>query len=289
MGHHKSILLVTAAVFVTAVGLALWFKEPRPVAVVPTDQLVVTALDVGQGDAILLRTPRGDDVLIDGGPNAGVVRRIEEHLPPSDRTIELVVLTHPDLDHVGGLPAVARSYRIERVLETAVRGSSRAAREWEAALAAEGAAVTIAKAGTQIDLGAVQLRVLWPEGDLDSQTKNRNDTSVVIETTYGQTRLLFPGDISSTVEARLVATGTLDDVDLLKVPHHGSSSSSSAAFLDAVQPEFAIISVGRDNRYGHPHAAVLRRYDRRGASLYRTDEQGDMTVVSDGKSLRVAP
>lgn len=288
--HRRSLALVVV-LGVAAVGslaVALWLRAPASSGgAVATTTLRVSVLDVGQGDAILLRTPRGDDVLIDGGPNRSVLAALERHLPPADRTIELVVLTHPEIDHVGGLPAVAETYRIAQVLETTVRGTSRAATDWERAVGEEGSRVVTARAGTEVDLGGVELTVLWPETDPAADTASRNETSVVLEVRYGATSFLFTGDISSKVEERLVMTHSLSDVDVLKVPHHGSRTSSSEAFIDAATPEVAVISVGRNNSYHHPHPTTLRRYEQRKIRVFRTDLDGDVELLSDGTGVTV--
>lgn len=268
----------------TVVAVVLWLGRQEG------GQWRLVVLDVGQGDAILLQTPDGSDVLVDGGPDdpragRGVVERLAQYLPPSDRTLELVVLTHPDADHVGGLPAVAEHFQIERVLETAVRSTSRADRAWEAALDAQQTVRLEATSGQVITIGGVTLTVLWPPADTPADAEPRNDTSVVLHVRYGEIDVLLTGDISDDVEQRLVTTGVLPDVEVLKVPHHGSISSSSEEFLDVLQPEYALISVGQSNRYGHPHPVVLRRFQQRGIEIWRTDVEGDVVMVSDGEKI----
>ncbi len=277
----RRVVLTTVVVAVScALALALWLSpESEP------EVLRLTALDVGQGDAILLQTPNGSDVLVDGGPDDRVRQQLSRHLPAADRTIELVVLTHPDLDHVGGLPAVARSYRIERVLETGVRSTSQADAAWVSEVTKQGSERIQAQAGQRLEIDGVWFDVLWPDASTDLATPKRNETSVVLRVTYGATSFLLTGDISSDVEARMVQTGTLTDVDVLKAPHHGSISSSSEEFLDAVKPETAMISVGKKNRYGHPHPVVVRRLVKRGIRVLRTDEVGDVVCESDGERV----
>ncbi|MBI4092302.1 MAG: MBL fold metallo-hydrolase [Candidatus Kerfeldbacteria bacterium] len=267
---------------VCAAALFFWLGPPVPES---GHGLRVIALDVGQGDAILIRTPNGEDVLIDGGPDSRVVERLSANLPASDRTIELVVSTHADLDHVGGLADVAGHYRIDRVLETGVRSGSGADRRWVEAMKQQKTEVTTVRAGTTFVIDGTRFDVLWPQTEADLEVKKRNNTSVVLELTYGSTSFLFTGDIESEVEERLVASGTLPDVDVLKVPHHGSISSSSQEFIEAVKPEYAVISVGKNNKFGHPHPVVVRRLEQRGVKIWRTDEDGDVVISSDGKSI----
>lgn len=279
----RSIVLRLAALSAVCAA-ALWFWLGSSV-----QDLRVVVLDVGQGDAILIRTPGNNDILIDGGPDGRVVERLSANLPGWDKTLELVVLTHPDLDHVGGLPEVAQSYTIERVLETEVRSPGVADTAWERELAQQHAQRLLARAGTALALDRVKLEVLWPQSEKDLETKQRNDTSVVVRLTYGETSWLLTSDISSAVEERLVQSGTLTDVDVLKVPHHGSISSSSQEFLEAVKPEVAVISVGKRNKFGHPHPVVVRRLKQRGANVLRTDEIGDVVCQSNGQDIQCNP
>lgn len=280
---HVRDFVLRIVIVIAAVGSALFFWVEPAFRFYPSQQLLkVTALDVGQGDAILIQTPRGDDVLIDGGPDDQVVERLAASLPAADRGIELVILTHPDLDHVGGLGAVAAHYHIDRVLETEVRSFSTGDRAWEQEISEQHSERLTARAGMVLHLDQVAFEVLWPQSAQDLKTKKRNDTSVVIRVTYGKTSFLFTGDMTSYVEERLNHSGTLTDVDVLKVPHHGSITSSSEEFLDAVKPEITLISVGKNNTYGHPHPVVVRRLKQRGMKVLRTDEVGDVTIISDG-------
>ncbi|MBI5405164.1 MAG: MBL fold metallo-hydrolase [Candidatus Kerfeldbacteria bacterium] len=255
----------------------------------PPESLRLVVLDVGQGDAILIRTPSGSDILIDGGPDGSVVPALERHLPPADRTLELVVLTHPDLDHVGGLPDVAKHFQIERVIETRRRSQSQADRRWEAALAEQGSQVIDVAAGDRLTVDEVQFDVLWPEAGRSLESMPTNDTSVVMLVTYQDDTLLLTGDIGLDVEDRLLQTGGLEAVDVIKVPHHGSISSSSAEFLSALRPTTALISVGSGNAFGHPHPVVLRRYEQHEARVFRTDLAGDVVCESRGQGFSCIP
>jgi competence protein ComEC len=288
MSLRKIVVTVAGVAAICAVAVSFWIRVPESQQ--HEGFLRVTFLDVGQGDAILMQTPGGNDVLIDGGsPGGNVVRELERHLPKSDRTIELVVLTHPDIDHVGGLPDVAARYRIGRVLETSVRSDSRADQAWEQEVKKQKSKVMEARAGMTMELDEVRLSVLWPQETADLETKNRNDTSVVVQVKYGTTSWLLTGDISTVVEDRLAASNTLTDIDVLKVPHHGSATSWSDAFMDAVKPEYAVIQVGKGNPYGHPNGEIVKKYEGQGVQIYRTDEGGDVEMVSDGKQLTVSP
>lgn len=266
---------------VSVVGLCLWNGHTRDGVV------TVTALDVGQGDAILLRTPHGSDVLIDGGaPDSGVVAHLAAHLPPSDHDLELVVVSHPDSDHVGGLADIAAHYRIDRYLDSGMTSTSTAYQNWKMAVDAQQATHLIARYGLTIDIDGVSCVVLWPGTDADLKDASSNDTSVVLRCIYSTTSFLFTGDATENVEARLLQRHELSATDVLKVSHHGSIYSSSSAFLDVLMPKFALVSVGAGNGYGHPHALILERLRTRGAVILRTDELGDVSVTSDGTAVR---
>lgn len=281
MFERKFIVLrATGVLLAGLIAIFVWTGRPDNV-------LRITVMDVGQGDAILITTPGGNDILIDGGPDSRTVEALRRNLPPSDNELELVVLTHPDLDHVGGLPDVADRYRIDRVLETSVRSPGIADQRWERAIDQQASERLVAFSGDVLHVDHVTLTILWPTKDTDLTKLNRNDTSIVVLLEYGSSSFLLSGDIEAGVEERLLQLGELRDVDVLKVPHHGSITSSTDAFLDTVKPEIAVISDGRNNKFGHPHPVVLRRLVGRGVKVLRTDEAGDVVMKSDGARVTV--
>lgn len=276
---------IRIGIFMAAGMVAIFFWSGRT-----HSGLIFVALDVGQGDALYLRTPGGNDILVDGGPaNGHVVEALERYMSPSNRTLELVVLTHPDADHVGGLPAVAEHFGIQRVLETDVRASSTAVRRWSEAVTGQSSQVMLAQAGSVIQVDDVRLTVLWPEADAEAVARTRNDTSVVLRVDYGSTSFLLTGDIETVIEDRLMQLGSASDIDVLKVGHHGSITSTSQAFLDVVKPEIAVVSVGTGNAFGHPHPVVVRRLERAGTEVLRTDERGDVVLKSNGQDVYFSP
>jgi len=269
---------------IVVVCVSLWFWERSSGG---TGALSVTALDVGQGDAILIRTPHGADILIDAGPPSGhVVEKLGAHLSPSDREIELVVVSHTDADHIGGLADVAAHYRIGRVLDAGTSSSNPTYAKWLGALDDRHVERMTARAGVTVNIDGVRCSVVWPGSDADLVKASVNDTSVIVELAYGTTSFLFTGDAGAEVEARMLQRQAVHHVDVLKVAHHGSVYSSSVEFLDAVKPTFAIASVGRGNSYGHPHGIVIDRLKARGAEVLRTDEMGDVRLESDGEEVR---
>lgn len=253
-------------------GLAAWTHfYPRE------NQLI--ALDVGQGDSILIRTAGGRNVLIDGGPDNSVVYRLGRYIPFFDRQIDLVVLTHPEADHVTGLVEVLRRYRVERIWATGVLHTLPAYQAFWEEVRLQGILVESARRGRTVEIQGLFLEVLWPEDKIwgNEFLEGLNKTSVVIKASFGKRKALLSGDLPKEEEALLVERygGALRS-GLLKVGHHGSKTSTSLLFLDAVRPQWGVISVGKDNRFGHPHYRVLRNLARAQVRVVRTDEEGDV-------------
>ncbi len=247
----------------------------------PDQNLHLNVLDVGQGDSILITTPLNLRILVDGGPDLSLLERLGDELPFFDRRIDLLILTHSDSDHVTALPEVLRRYNVSRVL---LSGTAPTASRYSAfldAMAASGTEVIFADAEHDLDLGeGIVLDVLWPITSLLSEEmKKPNNASVVAKLTWNDHSLLLTGDIEKQVEQELLRHGTDLSADYLKVPHHGSKTSSSTGFLLAVDPDLALISVGRENTFGHPHPDVLSRYERLGIEVRRTDVEGGISLV----------
>jgi len=271
-----------------AVALLLLLALGTQLTKLPDGKLHVYALDVGQGDSILIRTPRGATVLIDGGPDPLLLKmRLGRVLPMWHRQIDLVVATHADSDHLAGLVSLPRRYRLGGVLQPPDMGGDALAQAWEQQLQEAGVAVATALRGQSLTLDSgITLEVLHPGHELVSQ-QNRNENSVVLLLTMGDFRMLLTGDIESEAERELSQLGLVAPVTVLKVAHHGSPSSSSEAFLAACQPQIAVISVGAENRVGHPSYAVLERLSMAGARILRTDDLGTVELVTDGQRLWV--
>jgi competence protein ComEC len=266
-----------------SIALLVWLA----VLSLPDGRLHVAFLDVGQGDAVLITTPRGRQILVDGGPSPGAVLwRMGRHMPFWDRSLDLVVNTHPDADHLAGLPEVLARYRVSRVLVSDVESESALYAAWEAALAGEGAEVLPARAGDRLALDeGVWLDVLHP-GRVSAGDKF-NDHSVVARLAFGRVSFLLPGDVEAGVEQKLAAAPASLAATVLKAPHHGGDTSSTGPFLAAVDPQVAVISVGADNRFGHPSPEVLVRYAELGIPVLRTDERGTIELSTDGDRLWV--
>ena len=247
--------------------------------------LTVSFLDVGQGDAILIESPTGNQVLIDGGAGRQVLRSLGQEIPFYDRTLDLIIASHPDADHIGGLVFVLERYGVTGVVAGKDKAVTDVFYAFTEAVVKEEAIVVEATSGTRFLLGGgAVLDILWPDSSLD--TTDRNDGSIVALLRFEETSFLLTGDISSKIEDYLVQRFSSEiDIDVLKLAHHGSNTSSSDYFLLATSPEWAVISAGKDNRYGHPHDEVVERLEGRSISYTETAKKGNITFVSDGQSI----
>lgn len=252
----------------------------------PDGKLHVVFFDVGQGDAIFIQTPQGQQILIDGGPSpTTILAALGRGLPFWDRSLDLVILTHPEEDHLTGLIPVLERYKIGQILHSGQPGTTPAYTRWQELIEQKGIEIQPAQAGMQIDLGGgLWLDVLHPGAELMAGTDSDvNNNSVVVRLVMGEASFLFTGDIEEEAEETILASGQALASTVLKVPHHGAGTSSSARFLERVRPQLAVISVGRDNRFGHPSPETLQRLEKRRISILRTDQNGTIEVVTDGK------
>ncbi|MEO8463549.1 MAG: ComEC/Rec2 family competence protein, partial [Chloroflexota bacterium] len=243
----------------------------------------VTVLDVGQGDAILVEGGRGGRLLVDGGPDPSrLLVALDEHLPPWDRRIDLVILSHPHEDHAAGLAALLQRYEVDRVLEPGMFGPGPGYAALNAELATIGIARGSLSTGNRFAIDEFRFRVLWPDpGTVPERPPDNgtgiNNVSIVLLGEVNGHRLLLAGDIEEQIDPQLLARG-LPTVDFLKVAHHGSRTASTGPMIQALQPSVAVISAGRGNPYGHPAAATVERLGASGAKVLRTDLSGSVTV-----------
>ena len=285
-----AVVLVLAALALTQLP-AFLAEEPEPAPTptpVPTPtptpeepvKLRVDFIDVGQADSALIRCG-GQAMLIDGGNAADSSLLVSYLKSQGVEHLDYMVCTHAHEDHVGGLSGPLNTSTVGRVFCPVTEYDSKAFSSFVKYTGAQGLEVTVPAPGDTFALGSALVTVLGPVADYD----NTNDTSIVLRVDFGETSFLFTGDMERTAEADLLEAGCKLDATVLKVGHHGSETSTSYPFLREVMPEYAVISVGEDNTYGHPTEAALSRLYDAGVTVYRTDRQGTVTAVSDGKSV----
>ena len=253
----------------------------------PGNTLSVYFLDVGQGDAILIDSPSHGRVLVDGGKNRKVLTELGKILPFADRRIDVVTATHPDADHIGGLPEVISRYKVGTFIESGAESENNIDDELKRRIEEKNIQSVVARRGMVINFGdGVKLTVLFPNQDVSKL--DPNDASIVARLTYGEESFLLTGDAELRTENILL---NLDpevlDSDVLKVGHHGSRSSTFILFAEAVSPEYAVISAGKDNTYGHPHKEVLSILNKIHAKIVSTIDRGTIKFETDGKSLNL--
>lgn len=241
--------------------------------------LEIDFLDVGQGDSILIQYLGSQQILVDGGPDGRkLLRELSKTMPAMDRSIELVVLTHPDKDHLAGLIDVMEKFNVELVLHNGQVADTDIFGEFQSAVEKSGVESRIFGEGSTIFVGDdIELRSFNPD-EVVPDGADRNKQSIVLRLDYGVNSFLLTGDAENSAEVDMLNDQEDVDVEWLKIGHHGSKSSTSESFLQAVTPKYAIVSAGRNNRYGHPHQEVLERLESVGAEVLRTDEIGTIAV-----------
>jgi competence protein ComEC len=274
-------ILIFSLVVFDAILLYAMFRESRG------EILAVAFLDVGQGDAIFIEAPNGVQVIIDGGPDNSLLHQVGKAMPFYDRTIDIIVVTNPDKDHFAGfIPLLAR-YKIREVVEPGTQTDTNIYHVLEKSIAAEGLKSRFLKTGDRIILDAenkVVLDVLFPDRDVSGLAENNG--SLIARLSYGAVCFLFTGDTAQGVEEFLVHLyGDRLACQVLKVAHHGSKTSSALSFVEKVSPEYAVISSGKENTYGHPHQETLDTLNRYKAQILRTDTLSTITFKTDGRTF----
>lgn len=265
-------------VFTGAVWYGVFTREAR-------HNLRMIVFDIGQGDSIFIEAPNGNQMLIDGGPSSAILAKLGRVMPFWDRSLDVVVLTHPHADHVTGLIEVLKRYEVGMVLESGANYPTAEYAEWHALLDEKHISVTIARRGQKIHLSPkIEVSILTPFDSFASASlQNVHDAMLISKLIYASSSALLMGDAEKILEYRLLFLGADIKSDVLKIGHHGSKTSTTEDFLRAVSPQYAVISAGRKNRYGHPYQGVLNRLAAFGIKTLRTDQDGDIGFVSDGR------
>ena len=276
MGMKKSLIIL---VILFGLNVFVW----QAVCDLNNSQyLEVTFFDIGQGDAIFIETPQRHQILIDGGPTSNILEKLGQEMPFWDRTIDLIILSHPERDHMAGLLDVLKRYKVKNILWTGVKRSTSEFTEWQRLIKEEKANIYIAQAG--LSFGGLQ--VLYPLESLEGEElEDTNNTSIIIKLTFGENSFLFIGDVNKSVERELIENGLVSDIGVLKVGHHGSKTSTADDFIATISPKIAVISLDEDNSYGHPHPETLETLAKYDITVLRTDILGDIKILVDEHSF----
>lgn len=239
--------------------------------------LDVNFLDIGQGDATLISTPQNQLVLIDGGPNGSVVSEIDKKVPVYHHSIDAIILTHPHADHLVGLLDVIKKYEVKNIYMTGVLHTIPEYIDFLSLVKEKQIPVKIVQAGDSLDLGdETKIEFLFPLENLSGKkVDNLNDSSIVAKLSYGENDVLFMGDLENESQDVLLKKGNDFFAEIIKVAHHGSAGALNKEFLDKVNAKYAVVSAGKDNKFGHPSPKVLNYFSN--ARLYRTDQDGTVT------------
>jgi competence protein ComEC len=247
------------------------------------EYLTFAMLNVGQGDALFIESPTGTQILIDGGPPRKILSRLSRVMPLFDKSIDAIIITNPDLDHIGGFLDVLKVYKVGQVYEAGTWNESKTYENLKNKIKEKNIPTSLAKKGMRINLGGgVVLDILFPDRDVSTWTTN--DGSVVAKLSYGETSVMLTGDATSETEKLILGSNPISDldIDILKIAHHGSKTSTSDIFVEAVSPEYALISSDGGKKYGHPHKETLDTLNSFGTKIFRTDLLGTIIMKSDG-------
>lgn len=283
--RRSSVILGFAIFFLICIATIVWLAV---VAESRGKELTVSFLDIGQGDAIFIDAPSGVQVLIDGGPGRSVLRQLSREMPWYDRSIDVLIATHPDNDHTGGLIDVLERYNVSSVLQSSVLGDTStfdALQKTVFLKQKQGMNVVTAQRGQIVDLGeGAFLEILFPDRSVPAIETNTG--CVVTRLVYRETSFMFPCDAPKSIEKYLVyLDGGKLQSDVLKAAHHGSKTSSTLMFVGFVSPQYAVYSRGCDNPYGHPHKETIATYAQFDIPTLDTCEEGTVTFISDGRTV----
>ena len=266
-----------------AVVVFVWYA----VFVESRSGLEVSFLDVGQGDAVFIQAENGNLVLIDGGENKTVLSQLTKVMPFYDRSIDVLMLSHSHGDHIGGLIEVLKRYKVSLVVESCWEAEPAEYKEWQQLIKDKKITRVCVSRGQKINISEdLYFDVLLPVGEVAG--RKIHDAMFVAKLNYGKTSFLFTGDMEKNQEKYLVDVNKeILKSSVLKVGHHGSDTSSSEMFLGYINPQYAVISCGRDNKFGHPHSETLEKLERFEIPVLRTDEAGIIKIKTDGEQVTI--
>ena len=284
---NKKAQLITTVIFAIIALVAIAFGgELKNTTTGAIGTMKVHYIDVGQGDATLVQV-NGKNLLIDAGPNKSADSLVEYIKGIGVTTIAHVIATHPHEDHIGGMDEIFDAFEVKNFYSPKVEHTTKTFEKMINAVTNEGLKITTIKAGdgSKIDLGdGTKVEIFSP---VDDKYNELNDYSPIMKITFGENSFLFTGDAEKLVEKQVIANGENIDADVLKVGHHGSTTSSSEDFIKEVSPDIAVIPVGEGNDYGHPHKEILELLEKNNINLLRTDFEGTIILESDGENIKV--
>lgn len=277
----KSKILATLALIFIGLGLLFVFANQG------IGKLRIIACDVGQGDGLLVISPRGKQIVVDGGPGKKIIDCLSQKMPFWDRTVEMVVLTHPQKDHLEGLLEILARYRVELVATTGIAAQTGLFESWQEALTKEGAKIYQPVAGDRLLVDGVEIEILWPTlQKLElwklAPSSDLNETSVVMRVSFDRFCAYLTGDVTKEILQGLINK----QCQVLKIAHHGSKTGTSEAIVNQVEPDIAVIQVGK-NSFGHPHQEVIDLTKSKGVRILRNDINGTVEIQTDGQSLEI--
>ena len=285
-GNRKAQLVITIVFAIIALLSVAFGGESNKVTTSSIGTMKVHYIDVGQGDATLVQV-NNENLLIDAGPNSSAKSLVDYLKGIGVSTIDHVIATHPHEDHIGGMDEIFEAFEVENFYSPKVDHTTKTFEKMITAVKNEGLSVTTIKSGdgSKINLGdGTKVEIFSP---VDDKYDNLNDYSPIMKITFGDDSFLFTGDAERFVEKQVMANGESLDADVLKVGHHGSTTSSSKEFIKEVSPNIAVIPVGEGNDYGHPHKEILDLLENNNIELLRTDLEGTIVLESDGNNIRV--
>jgi beta-lactamase superfamily II metal-dependent hydrolase len=280
--EYGKIIFIIVILLVSLISICLTVSH------ITTPELHVSFLDVGQGDAILVQTPSGKTMLIDGGPTNTILERVADNVSYFDNDIDVIVATHPDADHITGLIPILEKYKISTVLVSSAEGSTKIFDDLTSHINNEHADVHVAHTGDLIDFhDGVTAKILYPDKNYVAKKNDTNDASISLVLTYGDESFLLTGDLPSVEESKLIGDYLPSHVTVYKAGHHGSKYSSGEQLLSYIKPEYVVVSAGKDNKYGHPNPEAILRLEKYSKEIISTINRGTISFITDGRMMDV--